>query len=173
RDAVRTRLDQATEHLGGAGPGAHPFERTAGALICAPRMHPDSRIALDVGDHRQWLKVLGLDELPGLVSMLNTNVRLALESMRAIAADIFAGRLWHDGQGFLFDLAPCAFRLRLLGADGRTGEVLPLIEGENVIGRRRAPQGHEHRLTLAGDDLVSSDHAWITCEEGGRVLLRD
>jgi hypothetical protein len=173
RDAVRAWLNREAGRLSGAAPDAQPFERTVGAVICAPTLPPDSRIALDVTEHRQWLKVLGLDELPGLVAMLRTGVHLAEESLLMIAAEILGGRLWYDGTGFLFDLAPCRFQLRLLDAEGRAGAVLPLTEGENIVGRRRAPQHHEHRLMLAGDDLVSSDHAALICEEGDQVRLRD
>jgi hypothetical protein len=173
RDAVRARLNGEAARVLGAMPDAQPFERTVGAVVCAPALDPGSRIALDVTEHRQWLKVLGLDELPGLAAMLRTGVQLSEESLRVIAGEVLGGRLWHDGEQFLFDLAPCRFQLRLLDADGRAGEALPLSEGENIVGRRRAPQHHEHRLALAGDDLVSSDHATIVCEEGDGVRLRD
>ena len=171
RDAVRDHLNAQAAHLAETTQGDSPFARTIGALICAPCTHPDSRISLDVDDHRQLLKILGLDELPGLVSMVRTSVRLHEDSMRAIMADIFGGRLWHDGAGFLFELAPARFQLRLL-AQGRE-VILPLLEGENVVGRRRTAQGNEHRVTLAGDDLISSDHARIICGEEDHVLLRD
>jgi len=183
RDAVRDRLDQAAAGVldpsSGSAPGA--FERTIGALICVPSTHPESRISLDVNDHRQQLKVLGLDELPALAAMVRTGARLSEQAMRTIAAEVFAGRLWHDGTRFLFDLAPARFQLRVLadpssgqGQSGARGErVLPLMEGETVMGRRRAPQQGEYRLTLGGDELISGDHALIAYDDGERVALRD
>lgn len=173
RDAVRARLDADAARLAGVPAEAQPFARTVGALICAPATHPDSRISLDVDEHRQLLKVLGLDELPGLAAMVRSGMALSEEDMRAIASELFAGRLWHDGEQLLFELAPCRFRLRLLADGARAEAVLPLLEGENFVGRRRAPRRHEHRLTLAGDDLVSSDHARIICGEADHVVLRD
>jgi hypothetical protein len=173
RDAVRERLDQAAALLLGAGAGKRPFERAIGALIFAPATHPESRISLDVGDHRQQLKVLGLDELPALAGMVRTNAALTDAAIRAIATEVFAGQLWHDGARFLLDLAPARFQLRVLADGGRAERQLPLIEGENVIGRRRAPQHFEHRLTLSGDELISADHALITCGDDDSVTLRD
>jgi hypothetical protein len=173
RDAVRERLNGEAPRLLGAPLDAQPFDRIIGAVICAPRMHPDSRISLDVDEHRQLLKVLGLDELPGLAAMSRTNLQLAEEQMQAIVGDIFAGRRWHDGARFLFELAPPRLRLRLLDAAPGREMVLPLLEGETVIGRRRMPLGRERRLTLSGDDLISSDHARIFCDDEDRVVLRD
>jgi hypothetical protein len=168
RDAVRERLDQAA-----AGLDAHPFARTIGALIVAPATHPDSRISLDVGEHRQQLKVLGLDELPALAGMVRTGVQLSEQTIRAIVTDVFEGKLWHDGARFLFDLAPPRFQLRVLADGARSEKVLPLIEGENVVGRRRTAQQYEHRLTLSGDELISGDHALLICDDDDRVSLRD
>jgi FHA domain len=173
RDAVRDRLDQEAAHLLGPGGGGRPFERTIGALICVPTAHPESRISLDVDDHRRWLKVLGLDELAGLAAMARTGVWLDEESMRVIAGDLFGGRLWHDGQRLLFELAPGRFQLCLLTEDGQAERILPLAEGENVVGRRRVAQAHEPRVRLDGDDLVSSDHARIICGDDDHVILRD
>jgi hypothetical protein len=173
RDLVRDRLEQAAADLPAVGPDEHPFERTIGALICAPRTHPDSRISLDVGDHRALLKVLGLDELPALAGMVHTSARLSPEAIGAIATEVFDGRLWHDGERFLFDLAPARFQLRLLTSAEHSQTVLPLMEGENIVGRRRLAKGDEHRLMLSGDDLMSSDHAQITCTDDDRVVLRD
>jgi hypothetical protein len=174
RDAVRARLDAAAGLLGTAvEPGmGDPFERTIGALIVAPTTHPDSRISLDVTEHRQQLKVLGLDELAGLAGLVHTGVELSDESMRAIAADLFGGRLWHDGTRFLFELVPALYQLRVLGEDPRADQVLPLFEGETVIGRRRTSQGYERRLSLGADELISADHALIVCSDD-RVTLRD
>lgn len=172
RDAVRARLVAQAARLA-PGSGAQPYERIVGALINAPSIHPDSRISLDVDEHRQQLKILGLDELAGLASMVRTGVQLDEDGMRMIAAGVFGGRLWHDGAQFMFDLAPGRFRLRLLDPRDRQDPILPLVEGENIIGRRRQPHGHEHRLALSGDDLISSDHAWLICEEPERVVVRD
>jgi hypothetical protein len=173
RDAVRSRLNHEAARLLGAPADAQPFERTVGALICAPRMHAESRISLDVGEHRQWLKVLGLDELPGLAAMVQLGTQLPEERIRQIVSEIFGGRPWHDGERLLFELAPGRFQLRVLAEGDRAEELLPLIEGENMIGRRRQTSGHEYRLTLAGDDLISSDHALIICRDSERVTLRD
>ena len=187
RDAVRARLQQAVASLPKTDPAGapalarsgmelpsaaeQPFDRTVGALICAPSTHPESRISLDVDEHRQWLKILGLDELAGLAAMLRSGVQLSEAELHAIAAEVFGGRLWHDGEQLLFELAPGRFQLRLLGEDATTA-VLPLIEGENVVGRRKNARRYEHRLTLSGDDLVSSDHARLVCGDE-QVTLRD
>ena len=93
--------------------------------------------------------------------------------MRRIVGELFAGRLWHDGERLLFELAPGRFQLRLLPEGDRAEAVLPLIEGENVVGRRKTPRRYERRVTLSGDDLVSSDHARIVCGDDDRVALRD
>jgi hypothetical protein len=149
-----------------------PFERTVGAFICAPATHPESRISLDVDDHRQWLKILGLDELAGLAAMLRSGARLSETALHTIAAELFGGRLWHDGEKLLFELVPGRFQLRLLGEGPPEAAILPLIEGENVIGRRKSTRHHEHRVTLSGDDLVSSDHARLVCGDE-QITLRD
>lgn len=171
RDAVRERLIGIAPRLG--LPAEQSFERMIGALICTPSTNPDSRIVLEVGEHRQQIKVLGLDELTGLAAMVRSGVQLSEQAMQAIATDLFAGRLWHDGQRFLFELAPHRFVLRVLADGMRNERVLPLMEGENIIGRRRAPQQYEHRLTLAGDELISADHALITVGDDDRLTLRD
>jgi hypothetical protein len=172
RDRVRDRLGHAAARLLGPEAGAQPFQRTIGALICAPTAHAESRISLDVDDHRQLLKVLGMDELAGLVAMAHSGTRLDEEVMRVIVGELFGGRLWHDGTRFLFELAPGHFQLRQLAEDGRAESVLPLAEGETVIGRRRVAQAHEPRITLADDDLISSDHVRLICDDD-RVTLRD
>lgn len=180
RDAVRATLDQAAPRLLPAPAGDRPFERTIGALIVAPATHPESRVSLDVTDHRQQLKVLGMDELAGLAAMVRTGVQLPEAAMRAIAGEVFGGRLWHDGARFLFDLAPARFQIRVLadgaasvGAAAHDESVLPLREGENVLGRRRSQQKYEHRLTLSGDELISADHALLSYGDDDRVTLRD
>jgi hypothetical protein len=187
RDAVRTRLQHAAADLdvGQDAPqppgrsemalpstAGRPFQRTVGALICAPTTHPESRISLDVDDHRQWLKILGLDELAGLAAMLRSDVQLSETAMRAICVEVFGGRLWHNGEKLLFELAPGRFQLRLLGEHEPVDAVFPLIEGENVVGRRKSARRHEHRVALSGDDLMSSDHVRLVCGDE-QVVLRD
>jgi hypothetical protein len=177
RDAVRARLDQDAGPLMNSTAGAEvdgpPFARMVGALISAPTTHAESRISLDVDDHRQQLKILGLDELAGLVAMIRIGVRLSEEAIRRIMGDLFGGRLWHDGDRLLFELVPGRFQLRLLAENSRPEVIVPLMEGENVAGRRRSAQRHERRITLSGDDLISSDHARLFCGDGDGVVLRD
>jgi hypothetical protein len=173
RDAVRDQIRCSAERLTDAPPGAELFERTIGAVIFTPSTHPESRISLDVTDHRQWLKVLGLDELPALAAMIHTDPHLSEQAMRVIATEVFPGRLWYDGASFLFGLAPARFQLRPLGADERPELVLPLQEGETIVGRRRKAQQSEHRLTLEGDDLISSNHVQISYGDDEWVTLRD
>jgi hypothetical protein len=177
RDAVRARLDRDAglllEAPAEAGADASSFARMVGALICAPATHPESRISLDVDDHRQQLKILGLDELAGLAAMLRTGPRLSEAAMRRIVGDLFEGRLWLDGERLLFELAPGRFQLRVLGDGGRPESVVPLMEGENIAGRRRSAQRYERRITLSGDDLISSDHARLFCGDADHVTLRD
>jgi FHA domain len=168
RDAVHAQLNAQAAQL----VGEPSFERIVGALICAPTIHADSRISLDVDEHRQLLKILGLDELAGLAAMIRTGPQIDEAGMRLIVTDIFGGQLWHDGAQFLFELAPCRFQLRLLDTSARQESILPLAEGENIVGRRTA-HANEHRLTLSGDDLISSDHARLICEEADHVILRD
>lgn len=177
RDTIRARLDQEAERLldppAGSEAQALSFARVVGALICAPTTHPESRISLDVEEHRQQLKILGLDELAGLAAMLRTGVHLTETAMRRIVGDLFEGRLWLDGEHLLFELAPGRFQLRVLGDDNRPESIVPLIEGENIAGRRRSAQRYERRITLSGDDLISSDHARLLCGEGDHITLRD
>jgi hypothetical protein len=176
RDAVRARLDQQARQLLDPSTGAAAeasFARIVGALICAPATHPESRISLDVDDHRQQLKILGLDELAGLAAMLRTGASLSEAAMRQIVGDLFEGRRWLDGERLLFELAPGRFQLRIFGEGGRPETVVPLMEGENIAGRRRSAQRYERRITLSGDDLISSDHARLFCGDGDQVTLRD
>jgi hypothetical protein len=173
RDAVRAQLDAAAPRLLGAPPDAHLFDRMAGALIIAPGTHAESRVSLEIGDHRQQIKLLGLDELPALAGMLRLGVQLPAPAIQSIVSELFGGRLWHDGARFLFELAAPRFQLRLLGDGTRPEKLLPLIEGENLLGRRRSAQHNEHRLTLAGDELISADHALITCGDDEWAALRD
>src|SRR5262249_8072107 len=51
--------------------------------------------------------------------------------------------------------------------------VVPLMEGDNIAGRRRSIQRFERRITLTGDDLISSDHAHLFCGDGDLVILSD
>jgi hypothetical protein len=177
RDAVQARLDRDAgpllDSMAGSEAEARSFARVVGALICAPATHPESRISLDVDDHRQQLKILGLDELAGLAAMLRTGAQLSEAAMRRIAGDLFDGRLWHDGERLLFELAPGRFQLRVLGDGDRPEVIVPLMEGENIAGRRRSAQRYERRITLNGDDLISSDHARLSCGDGDHVTLRD
>jgi hypothetical protein len=173
RDAVRARLAAAAPELLGVAEEARPFERVIGALIIAPATHAESRVSLEIGDHRQLLKVLGLDELPALASMVRLGTQLPDPVLRAIAAEIFAGRLWHDGARFAFELAAPRFQMRVLGDNARPEKLLTLIEGENVLGRRRSSQQQEHRLSLSGDELISGDHALIVCGDDDWVTLHD
>ncbi|HWQ11613.1 MAG TPA: FHA domain-containing protein [Roseiflexaceae bacterium] len=167
RDAVAARL-----HAPGAGVALPASARVVGALVCAPATHPDSRISLDVDDHRHGLKVLGLDELAATAAMVQSGVNLSEDAMRAVACELFGGRLWIDGGRVLFELAPARFQLRLLSGE-RAGEAIPLAEGETVLGRRRTPRRFERRIALAGDDLISSDHAALRYGDEDHVLLRD
>ena len=173
RDAVREQLDNAAPRLLGTPADAHPFDRIVGALIIAPSTHAESRVSLEIGDHRQHIKLLGLDELPALASMLRLGMQLPEPAIHTIVSELFGGRLWHDGARFLFELAAPRFQLRLLGDDMRPEKLLPLIEGENLLGRRRSSQHYEHRLTLSGDELISADHALIICGDDDWAALRD
>lgn len=149
---------------------ARPPWRMVGALIFAPATPPDSQIALDVDDHRQQLKVLGLDELPALAALLRNGPALDETALR-VAMRGLGGRLWHDGARLLFELAYAPLRLRLLDTSGQP--TMALIEGANMIGRRAAPLRYEYRLSIPGDDLMSNDHAVLVCTLDGRSVLRD
>lgn len=168
RDLVCRRIDRAL--LASADPlaDAQSLQRTVGALIIAPRTHAETTVSMDIDDHRRQIKVLGLDELPGLALMSQTGVQLSAELMAAIMERGFGARLWHDGSQLLFELGLASYHLRL-----RDGTVMPLIEGVTMIGRRETPLHHEYRLVISNDDSVSSDHAVITSATDGRVLLRD
>lgn len=173
RDVVLRQLQRYNRELPDILPEDARFARTIGALIVAPKLHPESRVTLDVVDHRQQIKVLGFDELPGLAAMAQTGVQLSEEAMQVIVAEVFGGRRWYDGEQLLFELALAPFQLQVLAETGRPERALSLIEGANVVGRREAPLHHEYRLTLSGDDLMSNDHAIINCTADGRVILRD
>lgn len=170
RDTLRARLAESLPvELG----QAQIVKRMIAALICAPSLHAESKITLDVEDHRALRKVLGLDELAGLTAMTSSSTRLAEQTLHALIMEQLGGQLWHDGNRLLFELAPPPYHLRLISAENGQRPALPLIEGENVIGRRRTARPHEHRLTIAGDDRISSDHAAIICGDDQQVLLRD
>jgi len=170
-EALRRARDLARARLEALLPDPQPAPwRMAGALIFTPATPPDSRIALDVDDHRQQLKVLGLDELPALAALLRGGPHLDETALRA-AMQALGGQLWHDGARLLFELAYAPLRLRLLDEPGQPA--MQLIEGANMIGRRAAPQRYEYRLSIPGDDLMSNDHAVLVCTLDGRAVLRD
>jgi hypothetical protein len=170
RDTLR---DHVVHAMTPGGSELRVVERAIGAVICMPALHPESQIHLDVDDHRNRLKVLGLDELAGLASMSGATVQLSESSLHTLLRDMLGGRLWHDGNRLLFELVPPRYELELLDGTGSTRWAMALIEGENVIGRRRTARPHEYRITISADDLVSSDHAVITCHDDGHVTLRD
>lgn len=169
RDTLRARL---AESLPADLPITQLVGRMIAVLICVPTLHPESGIALDVDDHRAQRKILGLDELAGLTAMTSIVSRISEQALHSLVAEYLDGQLWHDGTRLLFELAPPPYRLRLIGDEPSQRPILPLIEGENVIGRRRTARPHEHRLTIAGDDRISSDHAEIICMDD-RIILRD
>jgi hypothetical protein len=172
-ELARMRRDAIVARLGAPGSAWRlpPAARVLGAVIVTPRLHPDSRISLDVDDHRLALKVFGLDELTGVASMAQSNVQLGSEAIQSIAGTL-GGTLWMEGARTLFELTRPRFRLRLLDGE-RAGETLPLAEGETVVGRRRSPRRFERRVAVAGDDLISSDHAVLLYEDGSGLTLRD
>lgn len=169
RDALWRQLSEGWRP---GTPEGRLIERMIAAVVAVPELHADSQIRLEIDDHRQRLKLLGMNELPGLLAMIATDAQLSEQGLQSIARDYLHARLWHDGTGLLFELKPSRFHLRLLGDDMEAGAALPLIEGENMIGRRRATQPSEYRHSIA-DDLVSNDHALIYCDEGDQLRLRD
>jgi hypothetical protein len=169
RDGLRALALRA---LAPGSPEARVVERATGAVICMPTLHAESQIQLDVGDHRSRLKVLGMDELTGLASMAGSSLNVSESALHNLMA-LLGGRLWHDGNRLLFELAPPRYELALVRGEGTARTSMPLLEGENVIGRRRTARPHEYRITLASDDLISSDHALIVCHDDGRVMIRD
>ncbi len=173
REAVQLSLNAAAERLGVAGHDPRPFKRVIGALICVPALHPESRISLDVDDHRDGLKVCGFDELAGVAAMAHSGVSLSDEAIHTIAAGLFGGRLWHDGARLLFDLAPPRLQLRImLPAGGHT--IVPLPEGGAIIGRRRSARRFERRVVISGDDLVSIDHLQLSYDDDPAIVtIRD
>lgn len=173
RATIRQRIEDYAAAVPGITVGEQGLQRITGALICVPSIHPESRVTLDIADHRSQIKVLGLNELPALAMMTNSAVTMDEYTLQALVSDVFSGQCWHNGSQLLFELAPTSLRLRVLTAQSQTEQILPLIEETNVVGRRNTPLRHEYRLTLTGDDLMSNDHAIITCIPDGRVLLQD
>ncbi len=169
RHALCTRLSESWQQHELEG---RALERMIAAVVATPELHPDSQVQFDIDDHRQRLKLLGLNELPGLAAMAGTSWQLNEEAMQSMITDQLHARLWHDGTALLFELLPPRFQLRLLGDDLESCAALPLLEGENIIGRRRTTQPAEYRHTIV-DDLVSHDHALIYCDHGDQMRLRD
>lgn len=169
RNALRIALRQSWQQ---SEIEARALERMIGAVVAMPELHPDSEVQLDIDDHQQRLKLLGLNELPGLVAMAGASWQLSESALHSMIVEQLHARLWHDGSKLLFELVSPRFQLRLLGDDLESCAALPLLEGENIIGRRRATQASEYRHSIA-DDLVSNDHALIYCEDGDQLRLRD
>lgn len=167
RDAVLARMRHAMPQLSRTEP---PFHRTIGALLF--ERSPAEHVLLDVDDHRQSLKLTALDELPALLRIARTGMSGSEADARTVMSGVFGGRLWHDGDHFLFELAHAPYHLRVLNGE-QTSRILPLLEGTNIIGRRRVPIQSEYRLTVSGDSSMSNDHALLLCPPDGRVILRD
>ncbi len=148
-------------------------ERVFGAVIFDPQLDSDSNVGLDVAYNRNHLKVFGFDELPGMLSMLDSRStpRASAEVHRAFSAGLGAW-LWHDGSTLLFELTPPSAQLEILDGLGVIRHSIPLYEGETFVGRRLHAQRYERRAILQGDDLISSDHFAVMCV-GDRLLLRD
>lgn len=171
RDAVQMSLNAAAARLGIAATNPHPFQQVTGVLIGFPALPADSRISLDVDDHRDHLKVCSFNELPGVAAMSHSDVTLSDEVIDAIATTLFGGRLWYDDR-FLFELAPPRFHLAI-HQSGSSPASVPLYEGETIVGRRKSPKANERRIPVLNDDLVSSDHLYITCGDDETVVIRD
>jgi len=173
-EQARAARDAVAAYLQAAPEGLPLVERTrvVGAVICVPATHSASRISLDVDDHRQGLKVLGMDELAGVAAMVQSGIDLSERQMRILAAEVFGGRLWYDGEQPLFELAPARFGLRLLQGE-RAGDLVALPEGQTVIGRRQTARHYERRIPIPGDDLVSSDHVMVEYGDEEGLLIRD
>ncbi len=171
RDAVQMSLNAAAARLGIAAASPHPFQQVTGVLIGFPALPADSRISLDVDDHRDHLKVCSFNELPGVAAMSHSGVTLSDEVIDIIAATLFGGRLWYDDR-FLFELAPPRFQFAI-HPPGSSPVSVPLYEGETIVGRRKSPKAHERRIPVLNDDLVSSDHLYIICGDDETVAIRD
>ncbi|MCS6939576.1 MAG: FHA domain-containing protein [Roseiflexaceae bacterium] len=173
RDAVQMSLNAAAVRLGIASAEPHPFRQVTGVIVSVPALPADSRISLDVDDHRDHLKVCGFDELPGVAAMSHSGVTLSGEAIHTIATHLFGGRLWYDDNRFLFELAPPRFQLFIQAPESAPLSV-PLYEGETIVGRRKSPRGNERRIPILNDELVSSDHLSIVSDdEPGGVVIRD
>lgn len=173
RDAVQMSLNAAAARLGITGNDPRPFKKVIGILVAVPALPPDSRISLDIDDHRDHLKVCNFDELAGVLSMVHSGVTLPDEAIDAIAAGLFGSRLWYHNDCFLFELAPPRFQVHIHTPECRAVTV-PLYEGETIVGRRPSPQGNERRIPISGDELVSSDHLHIVYDdESNGVTIRD
>lgn len=145
------------------------FGTPIAAVIVVPAVHAESQIVLDVEDHRQRVKVLGLNELAPLAAMLQAGAQLDQAAMEQIGEQL-GGRLWHNGERLQFELGLVPYELRVLSNGGQR---YPLIEGANILGRRTTPLQYEYRLAFSGDDSISADHAILICAPDGRVVLRD
>jgi hypothetical protein len=173
RDAVQLSLNAAAARLGLDSADPRPFRRVIGAIVGVPAIPADSRISLDVDDHRDHLKVCSFEELPGVAALAHSGLVMSTEIIHTILADLFGCRLWYDDGRLLFELAPPRFQLRIT-APGRAPVTAPLYEGETVVGRRQSAQGIERRITLSNDELVSSDHLHIVCHaDPASVMIRD
>jgi hypothetical protein len=147
--------------------------RLTAALIFVPAAHRDSRIRLDIEEHRQQIKLVGLDEVAALMSMLQSNSRLPETLLDELATKHGAARLWHTGQQTVFEPADAGWRVQVLPSQFAENRRLTLLLGDNIIGRRRTPREQEYRLLPAHDDLMSNDHAVITCLDEQQIWLRD
>jgi hypothetical protein len=173
RDIIRQQLNAAAEHLLGPEAPDFAFQRTIGALICTPSLPAESTISLDIDDHIQQLKILGLNELASLMAMSNNGLKLEETQIRYIITEILGGSHWHDGTRFLFELAAPRYQLRRLGAIGEAEQIHQLIEGETIVGRRRTAKAYEARISIEGDDLISTDHIRIYCDTSNTIRLTD
>ncbi len=161
RDAVRARLAA----YGAAG------DPVIGAIAMMPEIHPESQVTLDIDDHRDGLKLLSLEELPGLAAMTRGKLRRPVELLHEIAGELFGGQLWCDGGQLRFALGPARHMAAISGPGGEL--LVALDEGETLIGRRKSARRHEHRVVVAGDDLISSDHARLICTGEDAIAVQD
>ncbi|HMP39558.1 MAG TPA: FHA domain-containing protein [Roseiflexaceae bacterium] len=149
------------------------YEQIIGALVVAPILDPRSNILLDIDDHRRRLKVCGFDEIAGLISMLDgRGAQFSRVALETTLVEHLGASLWYERGQLIFELAPARCRLRVVADGGEEVAIMPLYEGATVIGRRRTPQYYERRVVVSGDDLISSDHATIICDDAG-IRIRD
>lgn len=149
-----------------------PLGRMVAALIFTPTAHRESQIALDVPDHRDLIKLVGFDELAPLAHMVRIGQRLSPEQLVSCAEGL-GGTCWGQDQTLQQDPAVAPLQLRVVAGPATHEQYFPLLYGETVIGRRRTPREREYRLTLGGDELMSSDHAILTYHDDGHIVLRD